>query len=160
MKVAVYPGSFDPVTKGHLDVIERASKIFDKVIVAVMYNQSKKPMFTPDERVALLKMTTAHFDNVEVDRHTGLLIDYLKAHDIRILVKGLRAISDFEAEFQMASVNQKLCKEIETVFIMTRTEYMYLSSSIVQEVASLKGDITDFVTEDVKKAILNKIGGA
>lgn len=159
MKIAVYPGSFDPVTKGHLDVIERASKIFDKVIVAVMYNQSKSPMFSPDERVKLLEMTTSHLENVTVDKHTGLLIDYLKAHDVRILVKGLRAISDFEAEFQMASVNQKLCKEIETVFIMTRTEYMYLSSSIVKEVASLKGDITDFVTEDVKRAILNKMGG-
>ena len=159
MKIAVYPGSFDPVTKGHLDVIERASKIFDKVIVAVMYNQSKSPLFTPDERVALLKTTTKHLENVEIDKHTGLLIDYLKDHDIRILVKGLRAISDFEAEFQMASVNQKLCKEIETVFIMTRTEYMYLSSSIVKEVASLNGDITDFVTDDVKRAILNKIGG-
>lgn len=159
MKIAVYPGSFDPVTKGHLDIIERASKIFDKVIVAVMYNQSKKPLFSPDERVELLRLTTGYLENVEVDKHTGLLIDYLKEKNIRVLVKGLRAISDFEAEFQMASVNQRLCSEIETVFIMTRTEYMYLSSSIVKEVASLKGDISAFVTEDVKKAILNKLGG-
>lgn len=159
MKIAVYPGSFDPVTKGHLDIIERASKLFDHVIVTVMFNQSKNPMFSPDERMQLLEKTTAHLSNVSVDKHMGLLIDYLKSKEARILVKGLRAISDFEAEFQMASVNQKLCKEIETVFIMTRTDYMYLSSSIVKEVASFGGNISDFVTEDVKNAIFKKIGG-
>ncbi|GAU78756.1 pantetheine-phosphate adenylyltransferase [Fusibacter sp. 3D3] len=159
MKIAVYPGSFDPVTKGHLDIIERASKLFDHVIVTVMFNQSKAPMFSPDERIALLEKTTSHLSNVSVDKHMGLLIDYLKLKEARILVKGLRAISDFEAEFQMASVNQKLCKEIETVFIMTRTDYMYLSSSIVKEVASFGGDISDFVTEEVKNAIFKKIGG-
>lgn len=159
MKIAVYPGSFDPVTKGHLDIVERASKLFDHVIVTVMFNQSKSPMFTPDERVALLEKTTSHLPNVSVDKHMGLLIDYLKTKDAKIMVKGLRAISDFESEFQMASVNQKLCKDIETVFIMTRTEFMYLSSSIVKEVASFKGDISDFVTEEVKEAIFKKIGG-
>lgn len=159
MKIAVYPGSFDPVTKGHLDIIERASKLFDHVIVTVMFNQSKNPMFSPDERMALLEKTTVHLSNVSIDKHMGLLIDYLKSKDARILVKGLRAISDFEAEFQMASVNQKLCKEIETVFIMTRTDYMYLSSSIVKEVASFGGNISDFVTEEVKDAIFKKIGG-
>ncbi len=159
MKIAVYPGSFDPVTKGHLDIIERASKLFDHVIVTVMFNQSKSPMFSPDERMALLEKTTTHLSNVSVDKHMGLLIDYLRSKEARILVKGLRAISDFEAEFQMASVNQKLCKDIETVFIMTRTDYMYLSSSIVKEVASFGGDISDFVTEEVKYAIFKKIGG-
>lgn len=159
MKIAVYPGSFDPVTKGHLDIIERASKLFDQVIVTVMFNQSKSPMFSPEERVELLQKTTAHLENVSVDKHMGLLIDYLKSKDARILVKGLRAISDFEAEFQMASVNQKLCRDIETVFIMTRTEYMYLSSSIVKEVASFKGDIRAFVSEEVRDAIFKKIGG-
>jgi len=159
VKIAVYPGSFDPVTKGHLDIIERASKLFDHVIVTVMFNQSKSPMFSPDERMVLLEKTTTHLSNVSVDKHMGLLIDYLRSKEARILVKGLRAISDFEAEFQMASVNQKLCKEIETVFIMTRTDYMYLSSSIVKEVASFGGDISDFVTEEVKYAIFKKIGG-
>ncbi len=159
MRIAVYPGSFDPVTKGHLDIIERASKLFDQVIVTVMFNQSKSPMFSPEERVELLQKTTAHLENVSVDKHMGLLIDYLKSKDARILVKGLRAISDFEAEFQMASVNQKLCRDIETVFIMTRTEYMYLSSSIVKEVASFKGDIRAFVSEEVRDAIFKKIGG-
>lgn len=159
MKIAVYPGSFDPVTKGHLDIIERASKLFDKVVVTVMFNQGKNPMFTPEERVKLLQITVSHLDNVTVDMHMGLLIDYLRDKDLKIIVKGLRAISDFESEFQMASVNQKLCNEIETVFIMTRTEYMYLSSSIVKEVAKFNGDISDFVTANVKEAIFEKVGG-
>jgi len=159
MRTAVYPGSFDPVTLGHIDIIERSCEIFDKVIVAVMYNKSKRPMFSVDERVALLRVSTAHLPNVIIDSHEGLLIDYLQNHDCKILVKGLRAISDFEAEFQMASVNQKLNKEVETVFIMTRTDYMYLSSSIVKEVASFGGDISNFVTDDVRLAIESKIGG-
>lgn len=158
MRVAVYPGSFDPVTKGHLDVIERASKMFDEIIVTVMYNQSKNPMFTKEERVSLLEHSVGHLKNVKVDSHQGLLVDYLKNKNIRILVKGLRAISDFEAEFQMASVNQKLLPDVETVFIMTRTEYMYLSSSIVKEVASFKGQIDDFVTDYVKNEVERKVG--
>lgn len=117
-------------------------------------------MFDVDERVELLKKSTQHLPNVEIDRHEGLLVDYLRNNDVRVLVKGLRAISDFEAEFQMASVNQKLCREIETVFIMTRTDYMYLSSSIVKEVASFGGDITNFVNEEVKAAINKKLGGS
>lgn len=159
MKIAVYPGSFDPVTLGHLDIIERSCKLFDKVIVAVMINSSKKPMFSVDERVALLREATKNHPNVSIDCHEGLLIDYLKKMDAKILVKGLRAISDFESEFQMASVNQKLSPEVETVFIMTRTEYMYLSSSIVKEVGTLGGDITNFVTENVRYAIEQKVGG-
>lgn len=159
MKIAVYPGSFDPVTLGHIDIIERSSHIFDKVIVTVMYNRSKKPMFEVSERLELLKRAVAHLENVEVDYHEGLLTDYLKQNGARIIVKGLRAISDFESEFQQASVNQKLCPEIETVFIMTRTEYMYLSSSIVKEVSSFGGDISNFVTHDVHMALMSKVGG-
>jgi len=159
MNIAVYPGSFDPVTLGHIDIIERSSKIFDKVIVAVMINSSKKPMFEVDERMALLLDAIKHLDNVVIDSHEGLLIDYLIERDIKVLVKGLRVISDFEAEFQMASVNRKLCNEIETIFIMTRTEYMYLSSSIVKEVASYGGEISDFVTKAVKRAVESKLGG-
>lgn len=159
MKVAVYPGSFDPVTLGHIDIIERSCKIFDKVIVTVMYNRSKKPMFEVNERVEMLKAATKHLGNVEVDYHEGLLTEYLIMHNARIIVKGLRAISDFESEFQMASVNQKLCSEIETVFIMTRTEYMYLSSSIVKEVFGFGGDISNFVTNDVRMALESKLGG-
>lgn len=159
MRTAVYPGSFDPVTFGHLDIIERSCKLFDKVIVAVMYNRIKRPMFDVDERVTMLKEATKHLKNVSVDCHEGLLTDYLRNNNLNIIVKGLRAISDFESEFQMASVNQKLCSEIETVFIMTRTEYMYLSSSIVKEVASFGGDITNFVTNDVRMALEYKLGG-
>ena len=159
MKVAVYPGSFDPVTLGHLDIIERSLELFDKVIVAVMYNRNKRPMFDVEERVELLRKSTAHLKNVTIDSHEGLLIDYLKRKDLNIVVKGLRAISDFEAEFQMASVNQKLSPGVETVFIMTRTEYMYLSSSIVKEVASFNGDISNFVNRVVSDAIEEKLGG-
>lgn len=159
MKIAVYPGSFDPITKGHLDIIERASRTFDKVIVAVMYNKSKKPLFSHEERKQLIEQCTTHLSNVSVDTHEGLLVDYLKDHDIKILVKGLRAISDFESEFQMASVNQKLYPEMETVFIMTRTEYMYLSSSIVKEIAAFSGDISGFVTQTVQDAVLKKMEG-
>lgn len=159
MKIAVYPGSFDPITKGHLDIIERASRTFDKVIVAVMYNKSKKPLFSHEERKQLIEQCTTHLSNVSVDTHEGLLVDYLKQHDIKILVKGLRAISDFESEFQMASVNQKLYPEMETVFIMTRTEFMYLSSSIVKEVAAFSGDISGFVTPRVQDAVLKKMEG-
>lgn len=159
MKVAVYPGSFDPVTLGHLDIIERSLELFDEVIVAVMYNRNKRPMFEVEERVELLRKSTAHLKNVTIDSHEGLLIDYLKRKDLNIVVKGLRAISDFEAEFQMASVNQKLSPGVETVFIMTRTEYMYLSSSIVKEVASFNGDISNFVNTVVSEAIEEKLGG-
>ncbi len=159
MKIAVYPGSFDPVTLGHLDIIERSLELFDEVIVAVMYNRNKRPMFDVEERVELLRKSTAHLKNVTIDSHEGLLIDYLKRKDLNIVVKGLRAISDFEAEFQMASVNQKLSPGVETVFIMTRTEYMYLSSSIVKEVASFNGDISNFVNNVVSEAIEEKLGG-
>lgn len=159
MKIAVYPGSFDPVTLGHLDIIERSLELFDEVIVAVMYNRKKRPMFDVEERVELLRKSTTHLKNVTIDSHEGLLIDYLKRKDLNIVVKGLRAISDFEAEFQMASVNQKLSPGVETVFIMTRTEYMYLSSSIVKEVASFNGDISNFVNNVVSEAIEEKLGG-
>ena len=159
MKIAVYPGSFDPVTLGHLDIIERSLELFDEVIVAVMYNRNKRPMFDVEERVELLRKSTSHLKNVTIDSHEGLLIDYLKRKNLNIVVKGLRAISDFEAEFQMASVNQKLSPDVETVFIMTRTEYMYLSSSIVKEVASFNGDISNFVNTVVSEAIEEKLGG-
>jgi pantetheine-phosphate adenylyltransferase len=160
MKTAVYPGSFDPVTLGHLDVIERAGKIFDKVVVTVMINSNKVPMFTPEERVGMISDAVAHLDNVEVEFHQGLLTDYLKEKKLNILVKGLRAISDFETEFQMASVNRKLFDELETVFIMTKTDYMYLSSSIVKEIARYGGDISLFVTPSVRMAIEDKMGGS
>lgn len=155
MRIAVYPGSFDPITLGHLDIIERSAKLFDRVIVAVMINPGKKPMFDPQERVELIQKSLKS-DNVEVAYHDGLLIDFVHQKGANVIVKGLRAISDFEAEFQMASANQKLDATIDTVFIMTRVEYMYLSSSIVKEVARFGGDVSGFVSEPVWRAIKEK----
>lgn len=159
MRVAVYPGSFDPVTNGHLDIIRRSSQLFDKVIVAVLNNTSKKPIFTIDERVEMLTEVTQDLGNVEVDCFEGLLIDYMVEKDIKLIVKGLRAISDFEAEFQMALMNRKMCSDVETVFMMTHSEYSYLSSSLVKEVFRLGGDITEFVPETIVVRLNDKFGG-
>ncbi|HSL93737.1 MAG TPA: pantetheine-phosphate adenylyltransferase [Bacillota bacterium] len=157
MSKAVYPGSFDPVTNGHLDVIERAAKVFDHLTVAVVRNVDKSPMFTVEERMVLLRSSTAHLSNVSVDRFEGLLVDYLRSVDSKVVIKGLRAISDFEYEFQMALMNRKLDSEIETLFMMTHNRYSYLSSSLVKEVARLGGDIDDLVPEAVLPAIRAKL---
>ncbi len=152
MRIAVYPGSFDPITKGHLDIIKRASKMFDKVIVAIAVNSSKRPMFTFDERKALLEKSVASvpgLDNIQVEAFDGLLVDFMHQHDSRIIVKGLRFVSDFEYEFQMALTNRKLDEEIETMFMVTCYKYSYLSSSIVKEVCSLGGDVTDMLPEAI-----------
>ena len=156
MKTAIYPGSFDPVTLGHLDVIERASALFDRLIVVVMHNQTKKPMFTAEERVALLRRVTGHLPNVEIDCFDGLLAAYAAERGACTIVKGLRAVSDFEYEFQMTALNYQLDEELETVFIMSPPQYMYLSSSIVREIASLKGDVSGFVPPCVKEALEEK----
>lgn len=145
MKIAVYPGSFDPITKGHLDIIKRASKVFDKLIVGVLNNPNKNPMFTLEERVELIKKSTDELENIEVDCFSGLLIDYMIDNDINVIVKGLRAISDFEYEFQMALMNRKLNSEIETMFMMTNSDYSYLSSSLVKEVYKFGGCIDSLV---------------
>lgn len=154
---AVYPGSFDPVTNGHLDIIERASKMYEHVTVAVLNNVKKKEsLFTVQERCDMLLECVAQFPNVTVDYFEGLLIDYMQRKNARIIVRGLRAISDFEYEFQINSVNKKLCPEVETVFMMTSTEYSYLSSSIVKEVAFFGGCIDSLVPETVKHRLLEK----
>jgi pantetheine-phosphate adenylyltransferase len=158
MKVAVYPGSFDPVTKGHLDIVNRASKIFDKVIVAILINRSKNPMFDIEERVALVKESVKENHKIEVDSFTGLLTDYIVEHDIDVIVKGLRAVSDFESEFQMATMNRKLNSKAETFFLTTDMEYAHLSSSLVKEVFVLGGDIKEFVTNPVLIAMNKKRG--
>lgn len=145
MKTAICPGSFDPVTLGHMDIIRRASKIFDKVIVAVMVNPAKKTAFTLDERVLLLKKATANMDCVEVVGFEGFLADYARRREACAIVKGLRAVSDFEYEFQMALINQKLNSELETMFLTTQAQNMYLSSSMVKDIASFGGDISSFV---------------
>ena len=155
---AVYPGSFDPVTNGHLDIIERASKMYEHLTVAVLNNIRKQEssLFTLEERCAMLLECVAQYPNVTVDYFEGLLIDYMQSKNARVIVRGLRAISDFEYEFQINSVNKKLCPDIETVFIMASNEYSYLSSSIVKEVACFGGCIEGLVPESVKKRLSNK----
>lgn len=157
MNSCIYPGSFDPVTNGHLDIIERASKTFDRVVVGVLYNQSKRPFFTVDERIDLLKKTTRYMGNVEIVGFSGLLIDFVKSKDISVIIKGLRAVSDFEYEFQMALMNKKLSPDVETMFMMTNSKYSYISSSIIKEVAVLNGCIKGLVPAVVEEAILGKI---
>lgn len=157
MKIAIYPGSFDPVTLGHLDIIRRASIMFDRLIVAVMHNQNKKPAFSAEERVGFLKRTTADLPNVEVESFGGLLADYAKQKNACVIVKGLRAVSDFEYEFQMALANRKLNPDLDTVFLMTSAEYMYLSSSIVKDIAVHGGGVADFVPEGIMQDIVRRI---
>ena len=158
MKLAICPGSFDPVTNGHLQIVSRAASMFDRVIVVVMANQNKKPLFSVDERVELLKRATADMPNVEVDSYNGLLAEYAKLKQASVIVKGLRAVTDFEYEFQMALTNRKLNPDVETVFLTTSAEYMYLSSSLVKQVAGLGGDIHEFVPACILKDILEKYG--
>ena len=161
MRTAVYPGSFDPVTKGHLDIIRRASKTFDKVYVAILTNSSKTPMFSLEQRLDWLRRSTADIENVEIDSFSGLLVNYLKEKNANIIIKGLRAVSDFEYEFQMALMNRKLNPDVETLFMMTSGKYSYLSSSIVKEVArhkaSLEGLVPEFMIEEISKLIEEKI---
>lgn len=156
-QTVICPGSFDPVTVGHVDIISRASKMFDHVIVAVMVNLNKKPSFSIDERIDLLKKATKGLDNVEIVGFDGLLAEYAKQKNATAVVKGLRAVSDFEYEFQMSLTNKKLNPELETIFLTTSAENMYLSSSIVKQVASLGGDITNFVPECIRSEIEKRL---
>lgn len=158
MKV-IYPGSFDPVTYGHLDIIERCSEKFDYVIIAVLNNASKKGFFTINERIELLKETTKKFENVEVDSFSGLLADYAKEKKCSTMIRGLRAVSDYEYEMQMALVNRKLDPDIETLFMVSRSEYVYLSSSIVKEIVLHDGSVDSFVPKIVEQSLKNKIRG-
>ncbi len=157
MVKAVYPGSFDPVTNGHVDIIDRASKVFDQLIVAVLEIPRKTPLFSIEERVKMLNRIIDRYPNVEVDYYRGLLIEYSRKRGAKIIIKGLRAISDFEFEFQMALVNRKLDCDVETLFMMTNNKYSYISSSIVKEVASYGGDIKDLVPREVYPDIMEKI---
>ncbi len=157
MRIGVYPGSFDPVTKGHLDIIERASKIFEEVIVVVSINTSKSPLFTLEERMDLLKESCKHIKNIQVDSFNGLLINYMKKINSNVIIKGLRAVSDFEYEFQMALMNRTLEPDIETLFMMTTDKYSYLSSSLVKEVVRFGGKVTGLVPEIVENQLYKKI---
>lgn len=156
IKIAVYPGSFDPVTNGHVDIIDRASKAFDCLIVAVLENPRKNPLFSVEERIQMLNTVMAKMPNVEVDYYQGLLIDYAVQKNALVIVKGLRAVSDFEYEFQMAMINHKLNPSIETMFMMTNSKYSYLSSSIVKEIASYGGCIRGLVPEELYALVLRK----
>lgn len=157
MTIAIYPGSFDPVTNGHLDVIERASKLFDEVVVGVLSNSSKSPMFSAEERAQLIEEAVRPFPNVRVDHFQGLLVDYVKSNNIDVIIKGLRMISDFEAEFQMAAMNRRLGQGTETVFLMTGEHYSYLSSSLVKEVFKFNGDIKGLVPDHVLEYMMKKL---
>ena len=156
-KTVICPGSFDPVTLGHLDVITRASKLFDRVIVGVLVNSSKKPIFSIDERIELLKEVTEHLNNVEIVGFNGLLAQYCEEHGVDAIVKGLRAVTDFEYEFQMAQANRKLCYKAETIFLTSKSEYTYLSSSMVKQIAMFGGDISDFVPECILDRINERL---
>ncbi len=158
MKIAIYPGSFDPVTIGHLNVIQRAANIFDKLIVCVMVNAGKNPMFTLEERVELISRVTGDLPNVEVDSSNELLADYARRRGSCVIVKGLRAGSDFENEFQMALINKKINPELDTMFLTAESRYMYLSSSMVKELGSYGVDLTDFLPEEIIPDFQNKIG--
>ena len=157
MKIAVYPGSFDPIKNGHLDVIKRSAAVFDKVIVGVLDNMAKKPLFTPEERVSMTKKVVSDIKNVEVYSFSGLLVDFMERFDSAVIIKGLRTVTDFEYEFQMALLNKSLNPNIETFFMMTDSKYSYISSSIVKEVARLGGSIDEFVPYDIIEEIDKKI---
>ena len=156
---AICPGSFDPVTVGHLDIIRRASSMFDKVIVVVMNNTAKHPLFSADERVEMLKKTTSSLENVDIDSYDGLLAEYAKLKNAKAIVKGLRAVSDFEYEFQMALTNKKLNPDVDTVFLTARAENMFLSSSIVKQIGSMGGDIGGFVPDEIRDTVLMRLKG-
>src|SRR5476651_690167 len=157
MRTAIYPGSFDPLTNGHLDVVQRAAKLFDRVIVAVAKNEGKNPLFTQNERLALVKQAVKHLPNVEADAFDGLLVEYVVAQKAQAIVRGLRAVSDFEFEFQLALMNRKLDENVETIFMMPKDTYTFLSSRIVKEIARLGGDVSAFVSPHVRTALHKKL---
>lgn len=155
-RIAVYPGSFDPVTLGHWDIIRRSAKQFDKLIVAVLNNTSKNPLFSVDERKELLREATSDLPNVEIDSFRDLLVRYMRSRDARVIIRGIRSVTDFEYELQLASMNRQLDEEIETVFMMTNPKYSYLSSSIVKEIAKFNGPVRDHVPPAVEAALQRK----
>lgn len=157
MRTAIYPGSFDPLTNGHLDVIERAVKLFDRVIVAVAKNEGKQPMFSLEERLALVRETIKNIPTAEADTFDCLLVDYVNRRKAQAIVRGLRAISDFEFEFQLALMNRKLNENIETIFMMPKETYTFLSSRIIKEIARLGGDVHTFVPPHVRTALIEKM---
>ena len=156
MRIAVYPGSFDPITNGHLDIIKRASKIYDRVIVGVLDNINKKPVITADERREMIKKVTKDIENVDCEVFCGLLVDFAKQKNASVILKGRRTVADFEYEFQMALLNKALNPEFETVFLMTDTKYSYISSSMVKEVAKYNGSLEGLIPGDILKTVKEK----
>ncbi|MDD5363254.1 MAG: pantetheine-phosphate adenylyltransferase [Ignavibacteria bacterium] len=154
--IAIYPGTFDPVTNGHIDIIDRASQLFDEVIVTVALNINKTPLFSSDERKFLLKEVTKKYKNVKIDSFSGLLVDYAKKNKASVIVRGLRAVSDFEYEFQMSLTNRKLAPKVTTIFLMPNEKYTYLNSSLVRELSKFNGDISGFVPAIVRKKLKEK----
>ena len=160
MRTVIYPGSFDPLTNGHLDVIQRAAKLFDRVIVAVAQNESKNPLFNLKERVKFVQGSIQHLTNTEADSFSNLLVDYVEQRSGHAIIRGLRAVSDFEFEFQLALMNRKLNERVETIFMMPKDTYTFLSSRIVKEIARLGGDVSAFVPPPVQAALIRKLAKA
>jgi pantetheine-phosphate adenylyltransferase len=156
MKIAIYPGTFDPITNGHIDILERALRLFDTVVITIARNTAKNPLFSEEERFTLLRNVTKKYKNVEVDSFQGLLVDYVRQKNAIAVVRGLRAMTDFEFELQMALMNRKLDETMETVFLMPNEKYTYLSSNVVREIARLGGDVSKFVPPVVRKALQQK----
>lgn len=156
MKRVVCPGSFDPITFGHLDIIERASALFDEVVIAVLVNQTKKTLFTVDERLAMIAEVTAQYSNVRVDSWSGLLVDYCETHDVKAIVKGLRAVTDFDYELQMSQINLQL-KGVETLFMSTAPEHSFVSSSLVKEIATFGGDVSPYVPASIIEKVTARL---
>ena len=156
MKTAIYPGSFDPITKGHLDVLKRAADIFDKVIIVVSVNMNKKSFIPLEDRLMLIKEACKDIENIEIDSYNGLTIEYAKKRNANVLIRGLRAVSDFEYEMQLSQANSALCSDIHTVFLITKPKYNFISSGTVKEIALMKGDISKFVPENVAKYLEEK----
>lgn len=156
MRIGIYPGSFDPITLGHLDIIERASKLVDTLVIGVLNNSSKCPLFSAKERVDMIKLVTSHIPNVTVEAFDGLLVDFAKKKNAGIIVRGLRAVTDFEYELQMAQTNSKISPSVDTIFLTTNVKYAYLSSSVVREIAKYGGDISHFLSKDIIPLVYNK----
>lgn len=159
MRLAVYPGSFDPITNGHIDILEKTSKIFDRIIIAVIHNVTKQALFSLDERVELIRESTGHLDNVEVDCFSGLLADYVRTKSACAIIRGLRTVSDFEYEMHMAMMNKRLVPEVDTLFAMSDSNYIFVSSSAVKEAALLGGDVSSLVPPVVERGLKEKLCG-
>jgi pantetheine-phosphate adenylyltransferase len=157
-KVAIYPGTFDPITNGHLSIVNRALKIFDKLVIAILTNPAKKPLFTLEERIYMIKEAVQNGEDIEVDTFDGLLVDYVIQKETNVIVRGLRALSDFEYEFQTALMNRKLNREVQSIFLMTDYKWFYTSSTIIKEAASFNGDVSGLVPELVNQKLKQKFG--